>query len=227
MTTARHSWLQRISAIASLDDDNRRVLFAYVRGAADAVGRDEAARVLGIPRSTASFHLDRLVKDGVLQVEFRKSSDKAGPGSGRPAKLYRPAMDEVVASVPERQYDLAGDLMATAITRSLKGNLPVREALMDVADRKGQEAGSPGDFLGALADLGYEPVADEAGGYRLLNCPFHRLSQDHEQVVCAMNGAFLKGAATASGLSGESVLPDSGPGHCCARIGSLEPDPQT
>lgn len=226
MTDARRSWLQRISAIASLDDHNRRALFAYVRGASDAVGRDEAARALGIPRSTASFHLDRLVKDGVLEVEFRKSSEKAGPGSGRPAKLYRPAVDEVAASVPERQYDLAGDLMASAIARSLKGDVPVRDALMDVADRKGQEAGRPGDFLGALAELGYEPMVDDAGGYRLLNCPFHRLSQHHEEVVCAMNGAFLKGAATASGLSADNVLPEPGTGYCCARIGGLEPGPK-
>lgn len=222
MSKAGLPWLQKISAIASLDDANRRALYAYLRHSSDAVGRDEAAQALGLPRSTASFHLDRLVRDGLLLVEFRKPADKSGPGSGRPAKLYRPIIDEVGVSIPARQYDLAGDLMAAAIARSLAGDVPVRDALLEVADSKGREAGRPGDFLGALADLGYEPAADDAGGYRLLNCPFHRLSQDHQAVVCAMNGAFLKGAATASGLSADDVLPDPGPGHCCARIGSAQ-----
>lgn len=227
MTKSGLPWLRRISAIASLADANRRALYAYLRDAEDAVGRDEAAQALGMPRSTASFHLDRLVKDGLLQVEFRKSPDKVGPGSGRPAKLYRPLLEEVAASVPERQYDLAGDLMAIAISRSMEREIPVREALLEVAGHRGGELGRPGDFLGALADLGYEPVADDAGGYRLLNCPFHRLSREHEEVVCAMNGSFLKGAAVASGLNADDVLPDPGPGHCCARVGKIEASPKT
>ncbi|MFE4197779.1 helix-turn-helix transcriptional regulator [Paenarthrobacter sp. NPDC056912] len=218
MSTPGLPWLQRISAIASLDDANRRSLYAYIRGADDAVGRDEAASSVGIPRSTASFHLDRLVRDGLLDIEFRKASDKAGPGSGRPAKLYKPALNEVDASVPERRYDLAGDLMATAISRSFAGDVPVRQALLEVAGSKGKQLGRPGDLPGVLADLGYEPSADGSGGYSLLNCPFHRLSREHEAVVCAMNGAFLRGVATASGLAPEVVLADPGTGHCCARL---------
>ena len=34
----------------------------------------------------------------------------------------------------------------------------------------------------------------------LLNCPFHRLAAGHTDVVCAMNGAFLGGAAAALGI---------------------------
>ncbi|WP_284977125.1 helix-turn-helix domain-containing protein [Arthrobacter sp. efr-133-TYG-104] len=218
MISTRSAWRERISAIASLDDEMRRRLFAYLRQAQDAVGRDEAARAMGIPRSTASFHLDRLVRAGLAVVEFRKQADKGGPGSGRPAKFYRPALNEVVASVPERQYDVAGDLLAAVVARSLPGRVPVGEALLEVAEARGREFGRPGDVAGALADVGYEPAPQEDGGYRLLNCPFHQLSQDHPDVVCAMNAAFLKGTATASGLAADSVRPDPGPGHCCARI---------
>lgn len=218
MSKQKAPWLTRIAALASMDDANRRALFTYVSSAADAVGRDEAAEAVGIPRSTASFHLDRLVRDGVLQVEFRKTSGKSGPGSGRPAKFYRTAVDEVGATIPDRHYDLAGDVMARAISASLSEGAPVAEALEAAALSKGQESGRPGDFAAVLAELGYEPVEDGSGGYRLLNCPFHRLSRDHEEVVCSMNGAFLKGAAEASGLTAEAVVPDPGPGHCCARI---------
>ncbi|MBO1266811.1 helix-turn-helix transcriptional regulator [Arthrobacter cavernae] len=215
-------WLRRISAVASLDDGNRRELYEYVCNAPDAVGRDKAAQIIGVPRSTASFHLDRLVRDGLLDVEFRKSTDKSGPGSGRPAKLYRPAVAEVGASVPERQYDLAGELMAAAIARSISEGGPVREALVETAYERGKATGRDGEFLAVLADHGYVPTPDGDGGYRLLNCPFHRLAEGHSEVVCAMNGAFLSGTAAACGLPEESVEADSGPGHCCARITSLD-----
>ncbi|QOT16414.1 MULTISPECIES: helix-turn-helix transcriptional regulator [Paenarthrobacter] len=218
MSKQKAPWLARIAALASMDDTNRRALFRYVGDAADAVGRDQAAEALGIPRSTASFHLDRLVRDGVLQVEFRKTSAKSGPGSGRPSKFYRTAVDEVGASVPDRHYDLAGDVMARAISTSLGNGGSVAEALEAAAHFRGRESGRPGEFSAVLADLGYEPVEDGSGGYRLLNCPFHRLSRDHADVVCAMNGALLKGAAESSGLPADSVVPDPGPGHCCARI---------
>ncbi|MCD4849255.1 transcriptional regulator [Arthrobacter sp. AK01] len=218
MSVSGLTWLQRLSAIASLNDACRRALYAYVRNAGHAVGRDEAARAMALPRSTASFHLDRLVRDGLLRPEFRKTPDKAGPGSGRPAKLYTPVLDEVGASVPARQYDLAADLMAAAIEGSSDQGTPAAEVLMAVADAKGRKAGRPGDFLGVLADLGYEPAQDATGGYRLLNCPFHRLSQDHHAVVCSMNGSFLAGVAVASGRDTGAVVQDSGAGHCCARI---------
>ncbi len=217
MGMTRLPWLKRLAALSSLEDASRRQLFAYVRSAGGPVGRDQAAEAMDMPRSTASFHLDRLVRDGVLLVLFKKTG-KGGPGSGRPAKFYLPAMDEVAASVPERHYDLAGDLMASAIDASSKGAGPVRETLLDAARRKGLGLGRPGDLPGALNDLGYTPEQDENGGYRLLNCPFHRLSSDHRDVVCSMNGALLRGAAEASGVPEQCVVPDSGPGHCCARI---------
>ncbi|WP_309073052.1 helix-turn-helix domain-containing protein [Paenarthrobacter sp.] len=219
-------WIRKIAAVASLDDENRRRLYEYLLSSGSAVGRDEAALALELPRSSVSFHLDRLVREGLLRVEFRKSPDRTGPGSGRPSKLYIPVMDEIGVSIPERRYDLAGHLMATAIKRAEAGGAPVAAALREVAAAKGSESGRPGDFLGAISELGYQPTPDASGGYRLLNCPFHRLSRDHRDVVCAMNGAFLNAAATASGLSADVVepVPDHGLGQCCARIKALEGD---
>jgi predicted ArsR family transcriptional regulator len=218
-------WIRKIAAVASLSDENRRKLYGYVLGAVNPVGRDEAASALELPRSSVSFHLDRLVGNGLLQVEFRKPPERTGPGSGRPLKLYSPVVDEIGVSIPERHYDLAGHIMAAALKRAGDG-APAATALHEVAAAKGSQLGRPGDFPGALRDLGYEPVADASGGYRLLNCPFHRLSLDHKEVVCAMNGAFLDGAARASGLEAGVVVPDPdhGPGHCCARITALQYD---
>ncbi|MGO4229506.1 helix-turn-helix transcriptional regulator [Arthrobacter sp. YAF34] len=225
-------WNHRLAAVASLGDENRRRLFDFVASAADAVGRDDAAQAVGLARSTASFHLDRLVKDGLLAVEFRKLGGREGPGSGRPAKLYRAAVDEVAASVPDRHYDLAAELLVTAIESATSDGGSPRDALLRAARARGQaavesaarttgrepagdiwtgdaeSAGGPegaGPFADFLAGQGYCPADDGSGGLVLLNCPFHRLATGHADVVCAMNGAFLGGASAALGINPDRI----------------------
>jgi predicted ArsR family transcriptional regulator len=244
------SWGRRLAAVASLGDENRRKLFDVVASAADAVSRDDAAKAVGLARSTASFHLDRMVGDGLLAVEFRKLGGREGPGSGRPAKLYRAAVQEVAVSVPERHYDLAAELLVSAVEVATHDGGSPRDALLRAARSRGEsaagstagvaageaagEAAGAGDaavFANFLAGEGYRPADDGGGGLLLLNCPFHRLAAGHADVVCAMNGAFLCGAATALGVEPERVeaLPiealrergDAQPGQCCARIRPL------
>ncbi|WP_248759849.1 metalloregulator ArsR/SmtB family transcription factor [Pseudarthrobacter sp. SSS035] len=215
----RLPWGRRMAAVASLGDDKRRQLFELVAASEAAVGRDEAALALGLPRSTASFHLDRLVQDGLLAVEFHKAAGKSGPGSGRPAKMYRQSASEVGASVPDRNYDLAAELLVAAIEHSTATGGAVGNSLLAASYSKGQAlaagAASLADFM---AGEGYEPRPDGAGGFVLVNCPFHRLSDGHPEVVCAMNGSFLQGAAAACGEPEERIAPNSEPGQCCARI---------
>ena len=210
-------------------------LFDFVASAEDAVGRDDAAGALGLARSTASFHLDRLVQDGLLAVEFRKLGGREGPGSGRPAKLYRAAVQEVAASVPDRNYDLAAELLVAAVEASTADGVPAREALLRAAYTRGQAAAQAAaakeGFAEFLAAEGYRPESDGEGGLILLNCPFHRLAAGHTDVVCAMNGAFLNGAAAGCGVApgrvealdveGLRACGAARPGQCCARIRPL------
>lgn len=245
----RAPWKRRIAAVASLGDENRRRLFDFVASAGCAVSRDDAAGALGMPRSTASFQLDRLVHDGLLTVEFRKLGGRGGPGSGRPAKLYRAAVREVAASVPERNYDLAAELLVSAIEESAAEGGTARDALVRTAYKRGEAAaraaggvagpadpGAPAGgatFAGFLDAEGYRPEDDGAGGLVLLNCPFHRIAEGHTEVVCAMNGAFLAGAAAGCGIDPDRVqalavtdLRAQGtaqPAQCCARIRPQEP----
>ena len=84
---------------------------------------------MGVPRSVAAFHLDRLVADGLLTTEYRRLSGRQGPGAGRPAKLYRRAEGEVSVSLPDRRYDLAARLLAGAVDEATRTGTPVAEAL--------------------------------------------------------------------------------------------------
>ena len=215
----RIPWSGRLAAVASLGDEKRRQLFELVSSSNGAVGRDEAALAVDLPRSTASFHLDRLVKDGLLSVEFHKPAGKAGPGSGRPAKMYRTVESEVGAFVPDRNYDLAGELLAAAIENSTAGGKPVQDALLATSREAGRTAAAGnGTLEGFLAAEGYQPEPDGSGGLTLLNCPFHRLADRHPDTVCSMNGAYLRGAASGCGDSEDRVLGNDTPGQCCAKI---------
>jgi predicted ArsR family transcriptional regulator len=217
-----------IEAIALLEEPNRRHLYDLVAASHEFVGRDEAAEALGISRELAAFHLDRLVRAGLLETEYRRRSGRTGPGAGRPAKLYRRADREVAISFPPRHYDLAADLMATALDRL--GSASGAQAAASVARERGnalgaaarRDAGSrPGRrrlltaLVDALRGAGYEPkIETPSGSMRLRNCPFDALVSEHRELMCGMNLAWAEGVVEALGSSVTAhALP--APSRCC------------
>lgn len=211
---------QQISAVAAISDPQRRALFEFVSRSENPVSREDAARALGVPRSTAAFHLDRLVDEGVLETEFRRLSGKTGPGSGRPSKLYRRAEGEISVSIPPRRYELAGELLAAAVEEADRTGSAVREVLTTIATTTGRELGaSAGSLDAALATCGYEPRDDGEGGLVLTNCPFHRLASSHTDVICHANLSLLSGVAEGAAEDARTVefVPPTGE-HCCVRI---------
>ncbi|GAA5189703.1 hypothetical protein GCM10023346_05040 [Arthrobacter gyeryongensis] len=157
------------------------------------------------------------MRDGFLETESRKLGPKTGPGSGRPTKLYRPAVDEVHLSFPAREYELAGRLLASAIETSIQTGDPVAEALRAVAYAEGQRLGLlAGNVEKALADNGFEPEAD-ARGLVLTNCPFDRLTRN-TQLVCGLNTALLQGALDGCNDKQHRVEPAPEGSACCARL---------
>jgi predicted ArsR family transcriptional regulator len=227
---------QRIGAIAALDQPLRRDLHRLLATRGQWTSRDEAAAAIGVPRSVAAFHLDKLAEAGAVEVRFERTTGRSGPGAGRPSKLYRVGEEELTASVPERRYDLAGSLLATAIDESARSSAPVAECLHDVAAATGRDVGAgaraaisgPGDeaepadlsdVVDLLSDHGYEPEVADDGEIVLANCPFHRLAEQHRDLVCGMNLDFLDGVL--HGLEPDGRLTarlDPSPGHCCVRI---------
>ncbi len=217
------SLADRVAAITTLDDPARRVLYDVVSRSAEPVGRDAAAKAVGLSRSTTAFHLDRLAAEGLLEVEYRRLTGKTGPGSGRPAKLYRRSGAEVSVTLPERHYDLAGDLLASAIEQSIETETPVRDALSVVAAAAGRVIGaSVGSLTQALEDNGFEPCAD-GKDLVLGNCPFHRLAQKHTDIVCELNYELVQGIAEGAQDAAHRVMSDPGAGRCCIRVTPAPP----
>ncbi len=203
--------------VTALDDPTRRDLLDLVSRSDTPVSRDQAAQALGLSRRAAAAHLDRLAKEGLLAVEFRRLSGRTGPGAGRPSKLYRRAVDEVAVTVPERRYDLAGELLAAAVEESTRSGEPVGPVLSRLARQAGRAIGeAAGGFEQALIDNGFEPRPGGDGGLILGNCPFHRLARRHTETVCNLNLELLRGAAEGAGEQHDVVL-DPGPERCCVR----------
>ncbi|MCU7727909.1 transcriptional regulator [Actinoplanes sp. KI2] len=216
---APRSFPDRVAALAALDDPVRKAVFDLVAASGEPVGRDAAAEALGVSRRIAALHLDRLAEQGLLEFEFRRPPGRGGPGAGRPAKLYRRADDEVAVSVPERHYDVVGDLLATAVSDSIATGAEVREVLSRTAYDAGHAIGAAaGDLGSALATAGYEPGGDDAGAVYLRNCPFHRLARRHTELVCGVNLELLRGVADGAGETGMRAVLDPRPGRCCVRL---------
>src|SRR5258707_2181726 len=93
-----------VDAIGGLGEPVRRAIYEYAVGRGEPVGRDEVANALGLGRTLAAFHLDRLAEAGLLEVSYARRSGRAGPGAGRPAKLYRRSAAEIEVSLPPRRY---------------------------------------------------------------------------------------------------------------------------
>jgi predicted ArsR family transcriptional regulator len=209
--------VEDLEAIALLTDPVRRSAYqAVVDASGAAIGRDEVAAALGVGRTLAAFHLDKLVDAGLLEVSYARRSGRTGPGAGRPAKLYRRAAGERAVSVPPRTYLSAAELLAEAVERS-----GADEALYGVARRSGQEmgvaAGAGADPVEVLAGRGYEPEVDDRA-VRLRNCPFHQLAERFPPLVCGMNLALVEGVLEGAGAGDWRARLDPAPGYCCVTL---------
>jgi len=218
---------RQIAAIASLDEPIRRGLYLYVVQRHGDVGRDEAARALRISRALAAFHLDKQERLGLLETSNRRLTGRRGPGAGRPAKRSRRSTRQFEVTLPQRFYELAGRVLARALTAAAPtAGGPLGRAaraagrnLGGVARRRaGANAGTDRLVASALAlldECGYEP-ARVNGEVRLRNCPFDALATECRPLVCGMNLALLRGmlaAARTRGVRAELRAPDAG--SCC------------
>ena len=232
----------QLSRLASLGEPIRRLLYRFVASQSEPVSREQAAAGVEVAHHVAKFHLDKLEGDGLLEVEYRRPAGRSGPGAGRPAKFYRRSRQEIAVTLPERHYDLAGQLMADAISRAQASGRPVRDTLRAAAKAAGgtwadrpdhQPPSRPGTrrdqtdqgtdpelitrICEVLSDNGYEPHT-RSGCITLDNCPFHALAERHTDLVCAMNLDLITGYLDALDQDAVRAGLDPAAGRCCVTI---------
>lgn len=221
-----------LSSLASLGEPVRRTLYRYVVAQAEPVSREQAAAGVGVAHHVAKFHLDRLEADRLLEVDYRRPTGRTGPGAGRPTKYYRRAAGDICVSLPERHYDLAGRIMAEAITMAAESGTPLPDALHRVAVTNGTELGkdaahvagrrpSRATVTDAICDVldynGYQPNVGPTC-ITLDNCPFHSLAQDYAELVCGINLDLVCGLLNALDETTWQANLDPAPGRCCVTI---------
>jgi predicted ArsR family transcriptional regulator len=212
---------RNLRTLSLLDEPIRRRLFDWVLDQNRPVGREEASRALRISRPLATFHLDKLADAGLLESGYQRLSGRTGPGAGRPARVYWRSQREFMVNVPERNYERAAELFATALEHAAGKGLvpkPLRQAATELGENLGAQEharSSTRRLMDALDDGGYEPHVDASGAIRLLNCPFHALVDEHRPLVCGTNLALAEGLARGAGVTDMEPVLDSQPGYCC------------
>ncbi|MFD6071865.1 MULTISPECIES: helix-turn-helix transcriptional regulator [Amycolatopsis] len=223
-----------IAAVAALDDDLRRGMYAYARRARRPVTRDEAAAAVGISRKLAAFHLDKLVAAGLLRFGFA-----AGPvvKVGRRPKVYEPVDEAIQVQLPVRRHEILAGILAEAVLAEGSGET-AREAVLRVAGERGFAAGEeerartrPGRLgteraltvaEGMLRRYGFEPSRDSRTCVRLRNCPFHPLAAEAPELVCGINQAFLAGFLNGVRAGNVEAALVPGAAECCVELRQAE-----
>jgi predicted ArsR family transcriptional regulator len=218
-------------ALGALEDDLRRRMYVFIRRQGRPVSRDEAAEHVGISRKLAAFHLDKLVERGLLTAHYARLPGRGGRGAGRSSKLYEVSDLEVEVSIPERHYDIVGEIMVAALTEDSKES--PREVARRIAYDRGHALGEevkaelrlrpPGPERAlavaeeTLSSYGYEPyrTGEEIS---LRNCPFHNLSRRSPDLVCGLNREFIDGLLRGLGNESVEAALEPTPGECCVKL---------
>lgn len=228
----RRGLQEAAGAIGALDDDLRRRMYIFIRRQGRPTSREEAAAAAGISRKLAAFHLDKLVERGLLSAHYARAPGRSASAPGRSSKLYQPSGLEVDVSLPERRYDVVGEILVAALDQD-PGESP-REVAKRIAFEKGRSIGDRirdrkhlcrpaseealAEAENALSDFGFEPYRVGSDTLALRNCPFHALAQQSPEFVCGLNREFIDGLLR--GLGNDSVeaalLPTAG--ECCVRL---------
>ncbi|TMR95889.1 helix-turn-helix transcriptional regulator [Nonomuraea basaltis] len=209
-----------LDALALLHDPVRRSLYDAVTAGGGDVGRGEAAEATGVSRTLAGHHLDKLVEAGLLESGFRPQ-EKKGPGSGRPAKVYRRARGERSVSLPARDYATLASVLADVVDLLGAEEQAERAARGAGARMAGEHAGEPVERV--LGERGYEPY-EEGGVLRLRNCPFHVLAEKQPLLVCSINLALCQGLLEGLGDDPARARLDPRPGECCVSLSKTNKD---
>ena len=219
-------------AVGVLEDDLRLRMYLFVRRQGRPVSRDEAASHVGISRKLAAFHLDKLQERGLLVAHYARPAGRTGRGAGRSSKLYEPSDLHIDVSIPERRYDIVGEIMVAALDQ--ESSEPARDVAKRIAYARGRALGEqvrselrlrpPGTERTlsvaeeTLANHGFEPYRDASDGISLRNCPFHSLARQSPELVCGLNREFIDGLLR--GLGNETVEADlqPTPDECCVKL---------
>ena len=200
---------RRIAGLAALDQPVRRDLYRLLASTDGWTTRDAAAAASACPAPSPPSTSTSSPTPASSRSASSGPAGAPGPGAGRPSKLYRPSEEEVAASVPDRRYDLAGSLLADAVAESARTGTPVARLPPRRRTRRPDSGSAQSAACAAMTPTDDDPPSARhgrpgrprlrararrrRGEIALANCPFHRLAEQHRDLVCGMNLDLLDG----------------------------------
>lgn len=221
--------------MTSADGGRRREVVEFFRAVSRPLTAREVADELGLHINTARFHLDALVRQGLLR---REEGQSHGPGRPRIQYIAVPGMDRG----GPRNYKLLAEMLLSHFAAEPDASQAAIEVGRDwgrylVQPLAPGQRISPEEGLARvidlLADTGFQPqsadIGDGGTDIRLRHCPFLELAEIHRELVCAMHLGLLRGAfeVLRTPLQAETLIPFADPHTCVAHLrpapGSDEP----
>jgi predicted ArsR family transcriptional regulator len=185
--------------ISALQDPTRRriLLDFYVHEAEWTTA--EVAEAVGVHRTVAHAHLERLVALGYLVSGQRRGT------SGKPAKLYRLAGRQIELTYPVRRFARLAAELAQALREVSGGTDAARQAGRAYgASLVTKPSDSPESALHQLAPLAAEYVLVD-GEIVAGNCIFREACEQAQDIVCEFHAGILEGALQKAGLDLETA----------------------
>ncbi len=175
-------------AIGALRDFTRRDIL--VRFFADRNPRsvEDVAREIGIHRSVAFEHLERLVALGYLDVAQRRGLP------GKPAKIYKLIGGPVQISHPMRRFDIVAESLALAFGELGDiGSHAVRRAGRTYGQSfAARDAKSTMEALEPMLEMGAEYEEASGGILHCRNCLFAEVCR-RAPIVCRFHAGIIEG----------------------------------
>ena len=181
-------------AAAIQDPTRRRILLALVHdGRARTI--DEVAEVVGVHRTVAFGHLERLVALGHLEKRRRRGR------RGKPASLYSIRTPLLSLSYPPRQFRVLAGLLGGGLAElGARGRSVARDRGRRFG--AGLARGPTRTIVAALrpldqAGMDYTVDGDDV---TTIGCVFREACDDARDVVCTLHAGVLEGALGAAGI---------------------------
>lgn len=213
-----------VRALDVVGNPELRETLLLVRARPQPVSIREVAAATGVHHNVARRRLERLTEAGLLTTRFERPSGRTGPGAGRPAKVYSPAVETSTIEFPERRYAELVGLLADGVSKRRLREVGIRFGTALAAragiERSPDRRAALTDLCTAVSKLGFQArlVHVEDGRAEIVTptCPLRPLVVVNP-VVAEIDHAMWRGLAACAvdDLGVEDV--------CCETHDCLEP----
>lgn len=214
---------------AAVDDaerlgPTRRRVLAHLQVQGDPMPIDVLASALSLHGNTVRFHLDGLLRDGLVRKLVERRSRQ-----GRPRLLFAATL--TVPSVSTVPYRELVDALLTHVRAAGNTEPELAERIGRAWGRTLGAQGEPDDALRGLVEvvnrLGLTSrlhTADGAQALHIVRCPFRELTVGGDATICRIHLGMMRGYLEAAGSDRTvtALQPWVEPELCLATLGPAE-----